>query len=122
MNITKFQNLKIIWTPGSSSAFPDNLSRDITIEDYQKHQLQHKRIPHDIEFLTNEHSNPVSYQIEHEDNPNDNCKRLLPNKVQTNEENILRLQNDGENFTNNSVHNEFPINSVQQASDCFRMG
>ena len=48
--ITKFQNLKIIWTPGSNLAFPDILSRNITIEEDQKHQLQHKRIPLDIEF------------------------------------------------------------------------
>ena len=49
--ITKFQNLRIIWTPGSISAFPDILSRNITIEEYQMHQLQHKRIPRDIEFF-----------------------------------------------------------------------
>ena len=42
--ITKFQNLKIIWTPGSNLAFPDILSRNVTVEEYQKHQLQHKKI------------------------------------------------------------------------------
>ena len=46
--ITKFQNLKIIWTPGSNLAFPDILSRNVTLECYQKHQLQHKKIPRDI--------------------------------------------------------------------------
>ena len=35
--ITKFQNSKIIWTPGSNLAFPDNLSRNIMIEEDQKH-------------------------------------------------------------------------------------
>ena len=45
--ITKFQNLKIIRTPGSNLAFPD---RNVRVEQYQKHQLQHKRIPRDIEF------------------------------------------------------------------------
>ena len=34
----------------------------------------------------------------------------------------LRLQNDGEDFTVSSLLDEFPINSIQQASDCFRMG
>ena len=43
--ITKFQKLGIIWTPGANLAFPDILSRNITIEEYQMHQLQHKRIP-----------------------------------------------------------------------------
>ena len=49
--ITKFQNLKIIWTPGSNLAFPDILSRNVTVEEYQMHQLRHKRIPRDIEFF-----------------------------------------------------------------------
>ena len=38
-----------------------------------------------------------------------------------NEEKILRLQNDGEDFTVSSMLDEFPIRSIQQASDCFRM-
>ena len=77
--ITKFRNLKIIWTPGSNLDFPDILSRNITIEEYQKHQLQHKRIPCDIEFY-DEHGTPVTYQIQHEDNPNDNCNDFYPIK------------------------------------------
>ena len=51
--ITKLRNLKIIWTPGSNLAFPDILSRNVTVEEYQeyqKHQLQHKKIPRHIEF------------------------------------------------------------------------
>ena len=43
--ITKFQNLKIIWTPGSNLAFPDILSRKVTIDEHQHHQLQHKKLP-----------------------------------------------------------------------------
>ena len=49
--ITKFQNLKIIWTPGSKLAFPDILSKNVTVEEYQMHQLRHKRVLHDIEFF-----------------------------------------------------------------------
>ena len=59
---TKFQNLKIIWTPGANLAFPDILSRNITKEEYQKHQLQRKRIPCDIVFY-GEHGTPVTYQF-----------------------------------------------------------
>ena len=120
--ITKFQNLKIIWTPGSNLAFPDILSRNVTVEEYQMHQLRHKRIPRDIE-LFDEHGTPVTYQIQHEDNPNDTCNDFYPTKYKRgNEEKILRLQNDGEDFTVSSMLDEFPIISVQQASDCFRMG
>ena len=114
----KFQNLKIIWTPGSNLAFPDILNRNITMEEYQKHQLQHKRIPRDIEFY-DEHGTPVTYQIQHEDNPNDTCNDFYPVKfTRGNEEKILRLQNDGEDFTVSSMLNEYPIISIQQASDC----
>ena len=35
---------------------------------------------------------------------------------------MLNLRSDGENFFLNSVLNEFPTISIQQASDCFRMG
>ena len=120
--ITKFHNLKIVWTPGTNLAFPDILSRNVTIEEYQKHQLQHKRIPRDIEFF-DENGTPVSYQIHHEDNPKETCNDFYPIKYErVNEEKMLRLQNDGEDLTISSVLNEFPINSVQQASDCFRMG
>ena len=41
--ITKIQNLKTVWTPGSNLAFPDMLSPNVTVEEYQKHQLQHKK-------------------------------------------------------------------------------
>ena len=122
MIITKFQNLKIIWTPGSNLAFPDILSRNVTVEEYHMHQLRHKRIPRDIDFF-DEHGTPVTYQIQHEDNPNDTCNDFYPIKYKCgNEEKILRLQNDGEDFTVSSMLDEFPIISVQQASDCFRMG
>ena len=120
--ITKFQNMKIIWTPGSNLAFPDILSRNVTVEEHQMHQLRHKRIPRDIEFF-DEHGTPVTYQIQHEDNPNDTCNDFHPIKYKRgNEEKILRLQNDSEDFTVSSMFEEFPIISVQRASDCFRMG
>ena len=120
--ITKFQNLKIIWTPGSNLAFPDILSRNVTVEGCQMHQLRHKRIPRDIEFF-DEHGTPVTYQIQHEDNPNDTCNDFYPIEYKRgDEEKILRLQNDGEDFTVSSMLDKFPIISVQQASDCFRKG
>ena len=86
------------------------------------HQLRHKRIPRDTEFF-DEHGTPVVYQIQHEDNPIDTCTDFYPIRYKRgNDERILRLQNDGEDFTVSSMLDEFPIISVQQASDCFRMG
>ena len=64
---------------GSNLAFSGILSRNITIEEYQKHQLQHKCIPRDIEFF-DENDTPVSYQIQHKDNPNDTCNDFYPIK------------------------------------------
>ena len=98
------------------------LSRNVTVEEYQMHQLRHKRIARDIEFF-DEHGTPVTYQIQHEDNPNDTCNYFYPIKYKRGtEEKILRLQNDGEDFTVSSMLDKFSIISVQQASDCFRMG
>ena len=48
--ITKFQNLKIIWTKGSKLAFPDILSRNVTLEETETLQKLHKEIPRDISF------------------------------------------------------------------------
>ena len=114
--------MKIIWSPGSNLAFPDILSRNVTLEGYQKHQLQHKKIPRDIEFF-DEHGNPVFYKIQHEDNPHDTCSDFYPiHRQQGNDEKVLRLQNDGESYTLNSISNEFPTLSAQSAADWFRMG
>ena len=43
--ITKFQNSENIWIPGSNLAFPDNLNRNVTVQEYQKHQVQRKKTP-----------------------------------------------------------------------------
>ena len=114
--------MKIIWTPGSNLAFPDILSRNVTLEGYQKHQLHHKKIPRDIDFF-DEHGKPLFYKIQHEDNPHDTCNDFYPiHRQQGNDEKILRLQNDGKNYTLNSISKEFPTLSAQSAADCFRMG
>ena len=124
--ITKFQNLKIIWTPGSNLAFPDILSRNVTVEEYQKHQLQHRKIPRDIEFY-DEHGFLLSYRIQHDDNPNDTCNDFYPIQQgipcqQGNDNKVLRLHNDGENCTLNSLSNELFTTTIQSATDCFRLG
>ena len=81
-----------------------------------------KRIPQDIEFY-DENGTSVRYQIQHEHNPKDICIDFYPIKYKRgNEEKILRLQNDGKDFTVSSMLDEFTIISIQQASDCFQMG
>ena len=120
--ITKFQNLKIFWTPGSNLAFPDILSRHVTVEEYQKHQLQHNKLTRNIE-LYDEHGSPVTYRTQHDDNPNDTCNDFYPINCQLGNVNkVLRLHKDGEKFTLNSLSNEFVSTTVQSATDCFRLG
>ena len=117
--ITKFQNFKIIWTPGSNLAFPDILSQNVTVEDCQKHQLQHKKIPRDIEFY-DEHGSPFTYRNQHNDDPNDTCNDFYP--IHCQQVNDNKVQNDGENFTLNSLSNEFASTRIQAATDCFQLG
>ena len=120
--ITKFQSLKIIWTPGSNFAFPDILSRNVTVGEYQKHQLNHKKILRDTEFH-DEQGSPVTYQSQHDDNLNNTCNDFYPIHCQHGNDNkVLRLHNDGGNFTLNSLSNDFPSTRIQSATDCFRQG
>ena len=64
--ISQFQNLKIIGTPGKNLAFPDILSRNVTITDMKKYQKKHKHIPKDIKFYDDQ-GQEVKYFIEHDD-------------------------------------------------------
>ena len=122
VKITKFQNLKIIWTPGSNLAFPDILSRNVTIDEYQYHQLQHKKLQRDIQFF-DEHGQQITYKISHDDTSTESCNDFFPIHCQQGkDQKILRLHNDGENFSLNSISTEFATSSIQLAADCFRMG
>ena len=120
--ITKFQNLKIIWTPGSNLLFPDIVSRNVTIDEYQHHQLQHKKLPRNIQFL-DELGQQITYKSSHDDTSAETCNDFYPIHCQQGkDQEILRLHNDAENFFLNSISTGFASSSVQLAADCFRMG
>ena len=120
--ITKFQNLKIIWTPGSNLAFPDILSRNVTIDEYQHHHLQHKKLPRDFQFF-DEHGQQITYKINHDDTSAETCNDFYPIHCQQGkDQKIVLLHNDGENFSLNSISTEFATSTAQLAADCFRMG
>ena len=119
---TKFQNLKIIGTPGSNLVFPDILSQNVTIRDYQQYQLQHKKLPQDILFL-DEHGQQITHKINHDDTSAESCNDFYPIYCQQGkDQKILRLQNDCGNFSLNSISADFSNSSVQLVADCFRMG
>ena len=59
--LTKFQNLKIIYTEGKNIAFPDLLSRQVPQEEAKKFQIEHKTVPKHIRFYTWDYK-PINYQ------------------------------------------------------------
>ena len=94
----------------------------MTVEEYPEHQLQHKNMPRDIEFYDAK-SSPVTYRIQHDDNPKGTCNDFYPIHCQQGNDNkVLRLHNDSENFTLNSLNNEFLSTTLQSATDCFQLG
>ena len=94
----------------------------MTIDEYQHHQLQHKKLPRDIQFF-DEHGQQITYKISHDDTSAETCNNLYPIHCQQGkDQKILRLHNDGKNFSLNSISINFANSSVQLAADCFRMG
>ena len=120
--ITEFQNLEIIWTPRSILVILDILSRNVTLEENPKHKPQHRRRPRDQEFY-DERGSPLTYRIQHDDNRKDTCNDVYRVRCQQgNDIKVLRLHNDGENFTLNSLRNKIPTATIQSATDWFRLG
>ena len=94
----------------------------MTIDEYQHHQLQHKKLPRDIQFF-DEHGQQITYKINHDNTSAEKCNDLYPIHCQQGkDQKIHRLHNDGENFSLNSISTEFATSTAQLAADCFRMG
>ena len=120
--ITKFQNLKIIWTPGSNIAFSDILSRNVTIHEYQHHQLLHKKLPREIQFFDGQ-GQQITHKINQDDTAAETCNDFYPiHCQQSKDQKVIRLHNDGKNFSLISISTDSSTSPVQLAADCFRMG
>ena len=121
--ITKFHNLKIIWTPGSNLAFPDILSRNVTLSDINKLQLQHKEIPKEISFY-DEKGDQMHYTIKHEDSQDISCNDFFPIICQHgNDRQILHLKNDGdEQYIEDYFEDNEVLATMQDMTDCFKLG
>ena len=92
----------------------------MTIDENQHHQLHYKKLPRDIHFF-DEHGKQITYKISHDDTSTETCNDFYPiNCQQRKDQKILRLHNDGENFSLNSISSDFSTSSVQLAADCFR--
>ena len=121
--ITKFHNLKIIWTPGSNLAFPDILSRNVTLSEANKLQLQHKEVPHDISFYDQD-GLKVHYTIKHEEEQNASHNDFYPIICQQgNTRKTLRLKNDGnEHHVEDYLEDNEVLATMQDMTDCFKLG
>ena len=84
--------------------------------------MEHKKIPWDRDIY-DEHSSPVTYRIQHDDNPYNTCNNFYAIHCQQGNNNkVLRLHNDGENFLLNSLSNKFSSTAIQSAINCSRLG
>ena len=108
--------------PGIKSCFPGYPESKRNSRRISKTSVTTQKIPRVIEF-SDEHGFPVTYRIQHDDNPNDTCNDFHPIQChEGNKKTVLRLHKDGENFALNSLSNELPSTTIQSATDCFRPG
>ena len=77
VNITMIQKVENFWTSGSNLDFSDTFSRNVLVEENQKHQPQHKKLPRDKEFY-DEHGSPVDNRTQDDDNSNDTSDDFYP--------------------------------------------
>ena len=115
--------MKIIWTPGSNLAFPDILSRNVTLSDINKLQLQHKEITKEISFYY-EKGDQMHYTINHEDSQDISCNDFFPIICQHgNDRQILHLKNDGdEQYIEDYFEDNEVLATMQDMTDCFKLG
>ena len=121
--ISKSHNLKIFWTPGSNLAFPDILSRNVTLSEENKLQHQHKEIPHDTSF-DDQDGHKVHYTIKHEDEENSCYNDFYPIICQQGKtRKTLRLRNDGnEHHVEDYLEDNGVLVTMRDMTDCFKLG
>ena len=112
---------KIVWTPGKNLAFPDILSRDITLEEKNRRQLRHKHLPKDIKFYDPD-GNEIRYFINHDNPTNGEANDFYPIVCHRNDETTtLHLKIDGtEVFT--EPYRKERKNSITDMKENFLQG
>ena len=117
--ISQFQNLKIIWTEGKNLAFPDILSRNVSIKDLDKYQLKHKKIPKDIKFY-DESGNEKKYFVLHdnEKRQKNDCYPILKQTFQG----VKKLNFETEQFFQTHYKPSDRICSTSDISESFLKG
>ena len=121
--LTKFQNLKIIYTEGKNLAFPDLLSRQVPQEEARKFQIEHKTVPKDIRFYTSDYK-PINYSILHCDE-----KKAPPNTsypviahIPGQKKKILNITDEDFSINDASDDIEQTCSATYNIADSFRYG
>ena len=115
----QLQNLKIIWTEGKNLAFPDILSRNVSIKDLNKYQLKHKKIPKDIKFY-DESGNEEKYFVLHdnEKRQKNDCYPILKQTFKG----VKKLNFENEQFFRTNYKPSDRICSTSDISESFLKG
>ena len=121
--LTKFNNLKIIYTPGSNLAFPDLLSRNVPIADIKRYQLEHKTIPNDIKFIL-DNGEQICYSVLHKDDNifQNDCYPVIA-QVQGGKKKLINIS-DRRDFSIEDAPEYFEeyCSAIQNITDFFQFG
>ena len=121
--ITKFHNLKIIWTPGSNLVFPDIFSRNVMLSEANKIQPQHKKI-HMIYHSMFRTVTRYTILSSTKTNKNATCNHFYPIICQQGiTKKTLRLKNDeNEHHVGDYLEDNEILATMQDMTDCFKLG
>ena len=121
--ITKFQNFQIIYTEGKNLAFPDVLSRNVSLADAKIYQLENKVIPKDIKFQIN--GKEVNYSLLHRDDKDataNDCYLVIA-QVKGERKKLININHEGDFSVDDSPeYTDEHCKAIHSFSDCFRFG
>ena len=122
--LTKFNNLKIIYTPGSNLAFSDLLSQNLPIADIKRYQLEHRTIPNNIKFIL-DNGEQIRYSVLHKDDNNvfqNDCYPVIA-QVQGGKKKIINISDRGDfSIEDAPEYFEESCSAIQNITDVFRFG
>ena len=113
--------MKIFYTPGSNLAFSDLLSRNVTIADIKKYQLEHKTIPNDLKFIL-DNGEQICYSVLHKDDNNifqNDCCPVIA-QVQGGKKKLIKISDRGDfSIEDAPEYFEESCSAIQNITDFF---
>ena len=122
--LTKFHNLKIMYTPGTNLAFPDLLSRNVPIADIKKYQIEHKTIPNEIKFVLDT-GEQINYSVLHKEDKNTTHNDCYPIIAQLHggKRKLIDISEKGDfSIEEAPDYYEESCNAIQNITDFFNFG